>query len=150
MHVKEQYSWLKHLDFILIDVLVLVGAFAQSYYLKFGDANWIHKAEWRFLMMFVVLLDLVITFTMNPYSGIFRRTMRTDVKKELQLTVYSLLAACFTFYVLKIGILFSREMLLEMYGIYFAAAVVLKEIWKQLVMKGKPRSRLIPLYVVCG
>ena len=150
MHVKEQYSWLKHLDFILIDVLVLVGAFALSYYLKFGDANWIHKAEWRFLMMFVVLLDLVITFTMNPYSGIFRRTMRTDVKKELQLTVYSLLAACFAFYVLKIGILFSREMLLEMYGIYFAAAVTLKEIWKQLVMKGKPRSRLIPLYVVCG
>lgn len=150
MHVKEQYSWLKHLDFILIDVLVLAGAFALSYYLKFGDAGWIHKAEWRFLLMFVMLLDLVITFTVNPYSGIFRRALRTDVKKELQLMVYSLLAACLAFYVFKIGVLFSREMLLEMYGIYFAAAVVLKKIWKQLVLKGKPWSRLIPLYVVCG
>ena len=150
MHVKEQYSWLKHLDFILIDVLVLAGAFVLSYYLKFGDAGWIHKAEWRFLLMFVMLLDLVITFTVNPYSGIFRRALRTDVKKELQLMVYSLLAACLAFYVFKIGVLFSREMLLEMYGIYFAAAVVLKKIWKQLVLKGKPWSRLIPLYVVCG
>lgn len=150
MHVKEQYSWLKHLDFILIDVLVLAGAFALSYNLKFGDASWIHRPEWRFLLMFVMLLDLVITFTVNPYSGIFRRALRTDVKKELLLTASNLLAACFAFYVLKIGVLFSREMLFMMYGIYFAAAVVLKEIWKQLVMNGKPQSRLIPLYIVCG
>lgn len=148
--MEEKYSWLKHLDFMLIDVLVLAGAFALSYYLKFGDAGWIHKAEWRFLLMFVVLLDLVITFTVNPYSGIFRRTLRTNVKKELLLAVYNLLAACLAFYVLKIGALFSREMLLEMYGIYFLAAVVLKEIWKRLVKKGKTQSRLIPLYVVCG
>lgn len=31
MHIKGKYSWVKHLDFMLIDVLVLIIAFAISY-----------------------------------------------------------------------------------------------------------------------
>lgn len=149
MHIKDKYSWLKHLDFMMIDLVVLAGAFALSYYLKFGDCSWIHRGEWRFLLIFIILLDMVITFYINPYSGIFRRTLREDVTKEFLLSAYNMLAACLTFYILKIGVLFSREMLIVMYSVYFAVAVAVKEVWKKLVSNGKMPGRLIPLYIVC-
>lgn len=149
MHIKDKYSWLKHLDFTLIDLTVLMGSFVLSYYWKFGHFGWIHRGEWRSLFVFVCLLDLLITFLVNPYSGIFRRTLREDVAKEFLLSAYNFLAACLAFYVLKIGVLFSREMLIIMYSVYFLVAVVVKEIWKKLISKGKMPGSLIPLYVVC-
>lgn len=143
MHIKDKYSWLKHLDFMLIDLMVLMGAFVLAYYWKFGNLGWVHRWEWRSLFLFVCLLDLLITFLMSPYSGIFRRTLREDVTKEFLLTACNFLAACLVFYVLKIGVLFSREMLIAMYGAYFLAAVVGKGIWKKLLVEGKMSGSLI-------
>ena len=44
MHYKGKYSWLKHLDFILIDLLSLLGAFILAFFMKFDhlilDTRW--------------------------------------------------------------------------------------------------------------
>ena len=146
MHIKGKYSWVKHLDFMLIDVLVLIIAFAISYYLKFGAIYWLYRDSWRALLIFVCLLDIVITLFYNPYSGTLRRSFSEDISKNLILTIYNLVASCFFFYLLKIGTLFSREMLFVMYSIYFFLGLVVKYIWKKLM--GRNRKQ-IPLYVVC-
>lgn len=146
MHIKGKYSWVKHLDFMLIDVLVLIIAFAISYYLKFGVIYWLYRDSWRALLIFVCLLDIVITLFYNPYSGTLRRSFSEDVSKNFILTIYNLVASCFFFYLLKIGTLFSREMLFVMYAIYFFLGLVVKYIWKKLM--GRNRKQ-IPLYVVC-
>ena len=146
MHIKGKYSWVKHLDFMLIDVLVLIIAFAISYYLKFGAIYWLYRDSWRALLIFVCLLDIVITLFYNPYSGTLRRSFSEDISKNFILTIYNLVASCFFFYLLKIGTHFSREMLFVMYAIYFFLGLVVKRIWKKLM--GKNRKQ-IPLYVVC-
>lgn len=146
MHIKGKYSWVKHLDFMLIDVLVLIFAFAISYYLKFGDIYCLYRDSWRALLIFVCLLDLVITLFYNPYSGTLRRSFSEDISKNLILTIYNLVASCFFFYLLKIGTLFSREMLFVMYAIYFFLGLVVKYIWKKLMARNRKQ---IPLYVVC-
>ena len=146
MHIKGKYSWVKHLDFMLIDVLVLIIAFAISYYLKFGTIYWLYRDSWRALLIFVCLLDIVMTLFNNPYSGTLRRSFSEDVSKNFILTIYNLVASCFFFYLLKIGTLFSREMLFVMYAIYFFLGLVVKYIWKKLM--GRNRKQ-IPLYVVC-
>ena len=146
MHIKGKYSWVKHLDFMFIDVLVLIIAFAISYYLKFGAIYLLYRDSWRALLIFVCLLDIVITLFYNPYSGTLRRSFSEDISKNFILTIYNLVASCFFFYLLKIGTLFSREMLFVMYAIYFFLGLVVKYIWKKLM--GRNRKR-IPLYVVC-
>lgn len=146
MHIKGKYSWVKHLDFMLIDVLVLIIAFAISYYLKFGTIYWLYRDSWRALLIFVCLLDIVMTLFYNPYSGTLRRSFSEDVSKNFILTIYNLVASCFFFYLLKIGTLFSREMLFVMYAIYFFLGLVVKYFWKKLM--GRNRKQ-IPLYVVC-
>ena len=146
MHIKGKYSWVKHLDFMLIDVLVLIIAFSISYYLKFGAIYLLYRDSWRALLIFVCLLYIVITLFYNPYSGTLRRSFSEDTSKNFILTIYNLVASCFFFYLLKIGTLFSREMLFVMYAIYFFLGLVVKYIWKKLM--GRNRKQ-IPLYVVC-
>lgn len=146
MHIKGKYSWLKHLDFMIIDVLILIFSFAISYYLKFETIEWWKHDSWGLLLIFICLLDVVITFLANPYSGTLRRSLNEDAIRGFLLTIYNLASACFIFYLLKVGVLFSREMLLEMYGMYFILGLVVKYLWKKIVGK---KQKKIPLYVVC-
>lgn len=146
MHIKGKYSWLKHFDFMVIDVLVLILSFTISYFLKFDSITWWNQRNWRVLIIFVCLLDVVITLFYNPYSGTLRRRFYEDIIRSFLLTIFNLAASCFVFFLLKIGTLFSREMLFVMYAIYFILGLVAKFIWKKIIEKNRKR---IPLYVVC-
>ena len=96
MHIKGKYSWLKHLDFILIDVIVLIISFTVAFYIKFNNCNWIFKNEWKMLLVFMCMINLIITFFNNPYSGIFGRTIREDISREFVLSLYTSEASIIT------------------------------------------------------
>ena len=45
MHFKGKYSCLKHLDFILLDLISFTGAFVISCWQKFDDFNVLRRAR---------------------------------------------------------------------------------------------------------
>lgn len=121
----------KHADFVALDILSLVAAFAVAYFLKFGDFSFIESPTWRALLIFLALTDIVATLLTSPYSGIFRRRYWDDIKIQLGLALEMFLATCVVFYLFKIGVAFSREMLLVTYGAYVCIALVLKFLHKR-------------------
>ena len=141
----------RHFDFALIDVFALVVSFALSYLIKFRSFGFVHSDEWMALFYIAALVNLVICLVSNPYSGIFRRPYYEEIVRALLLTFYNLLAAGIIFYVFKIGTVFSRQMILTMYGLYFLISLALKCFWKKLVLSGKIRvynAKKIPLFVI--
>lgn len=151
MHIKSNYSWLKHSDFMLIDLISLICAFTISYRLKFKDFRFIYSANWMGLLVIILLVDVVLTLIMNPYSGILRRAFYEEIAKTGLLAVYNFIIATILFYLLKIGVLFSREMLIEMYLIYFVMVLFLKYFWKKMLLSGKVHTRLnrpIKLFII--
>lgn len=141
----------RHLDFALIDVFALVVSFALSYLIKFRDLGFVHSDSWMALFYIAALVNLVICLVSAPYSGIFRRPYYEEIVRALLLTFYNLLAAGMIFYVFKIGTIFSRQMILTMYGLYFLLSLSLKCIWKKLVLSGRIRlynAKKIPLFVI--
>ena len=143
MHIKGKYSWLKHMDFMTIDLMVMMASFAFSYYVKFGETDWAMHTEWASLFVLICLLNLLISFVTNPYSGIFRRAYYEDLIKHVMLVLHNLIVVCVVFYVLKIGTIFSREMFLTMYISYFIVSFLLKVLWKKLILEEK-----IPLFKI--
>ena len=151
MHIKSNYSWLKHSDFMLIDLISLICAFTISYRLKFKDFRFIYSANWMGLLVIILLVDVVLTLIMNPYSGILRRAFYEEIAKTGLLAVYNFIIATILFYLLKIGVLFSREMLIEMYLIYFVMVLFLKYFWKRMLLSGRIHTRLnrpIKLFII--
>lgn len=151
MHIKSKYSWLKHADFMLIDLLSLVIAYTVSYRLKFGSIRFMLTRSWLSLLVILIFIDLVITLLTSPYSGILRRSFYEQIAKTGILAIYNFLISCVIFYLMKIGTLFSREMLIEMYIIYFVLALLLQYIWKKLIVSGVIHTRItqpIRLYIV--
>lgn len=149
MHIKSKYSWFKHIDFMLVDLFSLILAFLISYYLKFGSVCL--GNTWLSLFTIVLLLNVVISLVMNPYSGIFRRSYYDEIIRSLFLCGYNLIISCVIFYLFKVGEKFSREMLLLMYIIYFGFSVCFKYVWKKLIVTGKIKTqatKTISMFVI--
>ena len=151
MQIKGKYSWLKHIDFMTVDLIALFLAFVASYYLKFGKMNFYQYDEWTRYLLTVLVLNILIAFFVNPYSGILRRSYYMEVIRAFQLAVYNLALVSVIFFALKIGALYSREMSFYMYGLYFVFSLVMKFIWKKLLVSGKvvvQTTKQIPLFVI--
>lgn len=151
MQIKSKYSWAKHLDFMVVDLIALFISFIVSYYLKFNRWDFGTNDEWTRYLFIVLILSIVINFFVNPYSGILRRSYYMEIIRAFQLAIYNLLLASLIFYSFKIGASYSREMSFVMYGIYFVLSLILKFIWKKLLVSGKvvvKTTKQIPLFVI--
>ena len=140
MHVTSKHSWLKHIDFMLIDFASLTVSFALAYCWHFGDLGFLASTEWQRLLAILLLLELVLTFLTNPYSGIFRRPYYEDALKMFLLAVYSFVCACVFFYVFKLGDNYSRLTLAGMYAIHYALSFSLKSLRKKMLLSGRAKS----------
>ena len=43
-HIKGKYSWLKHLDFMVLDVLALFVSFTLAYLARFGSLGFLRDS----------------------------------------------------------------------------------------------------------
>ena len=125
------------MDFMIVDLVALFISFLISYFLKFHEWDFYTNDEWTRYLFIVLILSIVINFFVNPYSGIMRRSYYMELIRAFQLTIYNLLIASLIFYAFKIGASYSREMSFVMYGIYFVSSVLLKFLWKKLLLSGK-------------
>ncbi len=151
MQIKGKYSWVKHVDFMVVDLISLFISFLISFYLKFHALNFGTNDDWTRYLFIILILSIVINFFVNPYSGIMRRSFYMEIIRAFQLAIYNLLIASLIFYAFKIGAEYSREMSFVMYGIYFVLSLLLKYLWKKLLVSGKvviKTTKHIPLFVI--
>ena len=134
MHLKEKYTWMKHIDFILIDLFCLIASFFVAYYLKFESWNFYDEPEWSSLFVIVCFVNLIITLYLDPYSGAIRRRYYEQFLREIPILIYQVVIICIIFYVFKVGTLFSREMMITTYTMYFFVGHVLKYIRKRTII----------------
>ena len=137
MHVKGKNNWIKHLDFIAINLASVVIAFVIAYYIRFGNLGFASSFVWRSALIIMCLINLVLTLALNPFSGIFRRPYYEDALKLGAFTINSFIVIGILFYVLKIGALYSRITIISTFLIYYVIVLILVCVRKKLLLSGK-------------
>ena len=135
MRFKDKYTWAKHIDFILIDLICLIVAFFVAYYLKFNTINIFSDPEWCALLNIIVCMNLFYAILHSTYSGVLKRPYYKQFSREVRLFISQIATICIIFYAFKIGTRFSREMMFTMYFLYFVVSQPAKYIRKKLVQK---------------
>lgn len=142
MHTKSKYPWLRRLDFMVVDMLSLLIAFTIAFAIKFKglwliDDTWWSSAVWaRFAFLFIAA-DLVLTFILNPYGGIFKRKYYMEFIRALQLSMFNAISVALVLYIFKIGEDYSRTVFILTYVFYFVLSLLVKYIWKKLLVSDK-------------
>ena len=73
MQIKSKYSWLKHVDFMVIDLISLFLAYLLSYYFKFNNLNFAKNADWVRYLFLVLIFGFLFNIILNPYSGLLSK-----------------------------------------------------------------------------
>ena len=156
MNVQSKCPKLRHIDFMLVDMLALLLSFTAVFPLKFGGQwflsgpDW-SSAVWARLVLLFLLADAVITLISDPYSGILRRKYYMEIVRALQLTALNAISVALVLYIFKIGDNYSRTVFILTYACYFVLSLLMKYLWKHLIVTGKVRaasSQTIPLFVI--
>lgn len=125
---------MKHLDFMLLDLLALAASFVIAYMIKFDGFDFVESETWRSLFILVLLTDAVLILFASPYSSILRRGYWEDIGSSLKLALWNFIVACIVFYLFKIGEDYSREMLITTYLLYLLLSIVSKAIYKKFLL----------------
>ena len=140
MYRKKSGGWLRHLDFIALDLLSLILAFAAAYMTRHGALPFLDQAYVN-LILVMLLLDfaaLVITETMKNvlHRGYYREFAKT-VKHVALVTLLGLLYM----FVIKESAYYSR-VFIGCFIVYYAVlSYGLRLGWKQALRKRSSASK---------
>ncbi len=135
MYHEEKKGWVKHLDFTLIDLVCLELALILAHAWRFEGAWLFSDTKWARVALLIALVDIVVVFFMESYSGILRRTAFQEFTATVthSLSVFGGLMAIL--YAMKQSALYSRQLLFVFLIIDIAAEFVARVIWKRYIRR---------------
>ena len=108
MNQKHLKGWLKHGDFILLDILCLQLCFMLGFWLVHGYGNPYRTDDYQLQAIVLVLSQLVVILFANNYSGILRRKRFDELLAVLQYILEILFVALLYLFLVKSTATVSR------------------------------------------
>ena len=135
MYSKSDSAWLKHWDFILLDLVMLQVAYVISYIVRSGWGNPYRTQLYLNIAIVVCLIDICTAFFTEPYHGIMRRGYYQEFRNVLgHVFLVALIETCYLFLSKRAGA-FSRISFL----CFVVAAVILiyaaRICWKRYLIR---------------
>ncbi len=109
MHNKQKRGWIKHLDFIVIDILCLQLCFVLSYWIWQGFSNPYEIYLYRYQAILLMFCQLIVALFTDSYKNIIRRSRFQEFASLIRFEVsFMLLDLLFLFLVHQIYLI-SRK-----------------------------------------
>lgn len=135
MYRKDLEVWLKHVDFIVLDMICLQLAFLLAYALRRIGVNLYSDILYRNMTIFFGLADLVVIFTAGTMKSVLKRGHYKEFVVTLkQAVIIGALAISYLF-IIQEGQSFSRMILLTTVMIYLVLSYGVRELWKNFLHK---------------
>lgn len=147
MYRKDSTRWLKHLDFIILDLICVQAAYVLAYAISGYGFNPYHKILYRNMAVFIEVADLVVLFIMGTLKNVLKREAYKDFVVTVQHGVFLGASLLFYLFLLQEGHLYSRLALILNVPIYIILTFIVREIWKAVLkrkmVEGENRSLLL-------
>lgn len=144
MHTKSKYPWLRHIDFLIVDLVAIIISFTVAFLIKFkglwliGNEQW-DTEIWIRLVFLITAADVFFTFLLNSYSNIIKLKYYMEIIQAIRLTIYNAISVALVLYIFKRGEDYSRTVFILTYIFYFIISLLMKYIWKKIIISGKIR-----------
>lgn len=83
MYKKNSESLIKHMDFIVIDIIVYFLSFWLAYFVRHGVLNMFANSLYVSYLVIILLLDIFVTVGTRAYKGILYRGYLVEFRKVL-------------------------------------------------------------------
>lgn len=135
MYKKEFEGWLKHFDFIFLDMICLQLAFILAYIIRGYGFNPYTRLLYRNMAIFLELADIVVIYLFDTLKGVLKlghyRNFVITVRHAAMVGFLSILYL----FLLQEGQNYSRLTLAIMLVVYTILTYSVRELWKSRLKK---------------
>lgn len=97
MYRKNTNGWLKHIDFIILDMICLQLAFMIAYFIKNGNIHLYNNFLYRNMAIILEVADLMVLLIFGTLKGVLKRGHYQEFVKNIKTWFCCLLIGCFIF-----------------------------------------------------
>ena len=148
MYQRKTRGWSQHLDFMVLDLVVLQIAFVLSYALHHDWKNPYAEPLYANMSIFLMLCDLLIIFFTEPFRNVLKRGYYREMEALVQQAVFVELFAVLYLFAQKVGGDYSRVSMMLMGILYVLIGYITRICWKQILKKTR-RTGNRSLLIVC-
>ena len=135
MYRKNSSGWVKHVDFILLDLLCIQLAFYFSYVCRMGEWNPYSVPIYRNMAIFIELADIAVIFLFESYKNVLKRGYYIELVSSIKQAVMLILVGSLYLLSVQEGNMYSRTAFYLM-GIFYAVfAYGARILWKRYLKK---------------
>lgn len=134
MYEKNIRSWLKHIDFILLDLLSITLSFTVAYFIRQGIGLGLRDdVSYRGFYLVLVGFHILIAFFFRSYSSIVRRDHQEEIKEITKQNL--LMLGCTLLYLVftKQSEFYSRLFLGYLFVCNYILMNVFHFMWKKII-----------------
>ncbi len=148
MYKKNLQGWMKHIDFILLDVLCLIVAFVAAYLTRFGFSLLGNINSYVRLLIVLAPANLAMLIIGDTMKNVLKRGFYQEFAHTVKHVFLVEVLITFCMFVIKVGGVFSR-IVLACFGIYyFILSYSIRLLWKRHLQRGKQRGPKSVIYVI--
>lgn len=133
MYRRQTSGWLKHLDFIVLDLFCLELAFVLAYWVRIGWSNPYANQLYRSMAIMLLLMDVAAIFFGNVYSNILARGYWKEACSTLRQAALILALSSVYLVMIQGGDSYSRVILVLTASFYFLLSYVCRLLWKRVL-----------------
>jgi exopolysaccharide biosynthesis polyprenyl glycosylphosphotransferase len=137
MYKKKHKGWLKHSDFILLDMIIQQLAFILAYNLRFGRGNPYLDEEYLNLAFVYLLVNFLVAILFGSFKNILKRGMYREFLAVVKHVLLVEVATVFYLFSTQRGMIYSRISFYLMIPLYIVLSYIGRLLWKRRFRKGR-------------
>lgn len=130
MYKKCSISWVKHLDFILLDIFCMVLSITFAFVLRHGWRPERYMDTYREVVLILLLINLVVTLINDSYKDILKRDIYKEFHYSFQHVTWVILFLGLYLFLCQRLDEYSRSLFMVTWLCYFATTYVARCFWK--------------------
>ncbi len=149
MYSGKKNRWMKHLDFMVVDILCICFALFLAYGFRHGFSSVYARGEYMNIGLVMIALDLGIVFFRNSYKDVIRRGYLRELEASVAHFSLVIIGTLLYLYLVKQSDFFSRLTLIWTWMIgcvlMYLARISLKTWLRKRIMQ---REKLVSVLLV--
>ena len=144
-------NWLKHIDFMFIDLISVVLSFLLAYSFRLDNIKAIDR-NYLLILLIMVLVNILVFFIYNPFNNVLKRGYLIEVKSVILTSLLNLAIVVLYLFISKSSTIYSRTVILTTYIINIVVSYIGRILYKRLLIdsyvSGKNRHSKA-LLIIC-
>ena len=136
MYKRRTEGWLKHLDFILLDIGALNISFFAAYFIRHGVLPFKTNSYYIFLAFMLSMGDFVYIIMTAGFHRVIRRGYWDEAKSCMKSGAFVVALASVMLFLLKTGTDYSRFVVFTT-GIFYLGLNYILRVWRKYYLRRK-------------